>query len=343
MLNIKQCLLSTFQTKIFYNTFCVIVVLCVKFIQIVYKLTLFILFSDSLPPSLLVANFSFNAIMQIDNLAFGNNEKLQVLNMSDSLKFSDSMFSYGIFKSLTNLRHLDLSNSYCRNIPANAFSFLKKLHTLNLKNTYLKTLPLFKTNKNQYVSSLKNISFGTKNQTYSPVKWNNPVLKVLILSNNRRLMLKKIWSESLFPSSLTTLELSGVQFQTINSKVFSNLKKLEILRMNRCYITSIKSKALSGIDSLMEFSAFTNGLRKVPDLPENLMLLNLSNHRIKILTNNSIKHGISNLSKLTSIDLSKGTIKEIYDSTFSEMPMLQSLNLSTNHIYSITETTFKTK
>ena len=256
---------------------------------------------------------------------------------------SESIFDDRTFKPLANLRNLDLSNTYCGSIPRNAFSFLKKLQNLNLKNTYLRKLPFFKAVSKQTVYNSEKASVGIKNETLKRVEWNNPALRVLILSNNRRLKLKQTLLEVLFPPSLVHLDLSGVQLQTINSKVFSNLKNLEVLRLNKCYITSVTSKALSGLDSLVEFSAFTNGLRKVPGLPKNLRVLNLSNHRITALTNSSIKPGISNLSKLTSIDLSLGAIKEVYDSTFSEMSMLETLNLSTNHIYTITKTTFKTK
>ena len=267
-----------------------------------------------------------------------------MLNVSNNLATSsESIFDDRTFKPMVNLRNLDLSNTYCGSIPRNAFSFLKKLQKLNLRNTYLRKLPLFKAASKQTASSLEDASIEIENETLSRAEWNNPVLQVLILSNNRRLKLKQTLSEVSFPPSLVHLDLSGVQFPTINSKVFSNLNSLEVLRLNKCYVTSITSKALSGLDSLVEFSAFTNGLRKVPSLPKNLRALNLSNHRITTLTNSSIKPGISDLGKLTSIDLSLGAIKEIHDSTFSEMSKLETLNLSMNHICTITKTTFITK
>lgn len=223
-----------------------------------------------------------------------------------------------------------------------AFDLIPDLMNLSLVGTNLASIP-------QAVFSLKNLR--TLNMTGTLMPWNSTSLfcgdhcnlsstaKEVILAGSciRRLPNRAFCA---FPA-VRFLDLNSCSIEELEGTPFTCLDDLRELNMENNKITWIGTQAFKGLRDLSVLSLKKNFIATFPDgtLFQNLVALSslsLSYNRIcklTILTDGKVF--------VRSLDLSNNLVSNWTPPFFSSMKNLQSLNLTSNILYTIEDDMFK--
>lgn len=248
-------------------------------------------------PKLEELDLSMNEIMTISPGAFNGLGELTYLNLSHNRLSSID----GIFSSLVNLQRLDLSVNFLKELPANAFSNQSALTYLKMDGNPLKNL---------YSSSFRGLLrvkelrarecslFQVDKDVFALM----PLLMTVDLGQNRL-------SDSPPALALSTnrylknIFLDNNEIQALHAENFAGLH-LQLLDLSYNRISKIDEEAFKRAS-----------LRQV-DLSFNL-ILSVSRPTLKPLAN-----------YLTHLNLSGNPLRHLADGLFSDLQMLELVNLS---------------
>ena len=132
------------------------------------------------------------------------------------------------------------------------------------------------------------------------------------------------------PATTLKLDLSDNDIDTVPTRAFFKLSKLEILDLNNNKIHSVLSLAFYGLHNLKVLSLGYNRIHTLENntLPSTLETLNLQANQIKRIGPNDI----SNLGSLKVLFLSKNGIVEISHGAFDGLGKLKFLDLDDNKL-----------
>lgn len=283
-------------------------------------------------------------MIQFSEDHFKTNYALTNLLLNDNLASSSVSFSPQTFNSLISLEYLDLSNTYCRSIPSDAFENLANLTTLLMQSSYVKEMPWF--SRKMHMRSMKlpkqNKRSAETPALLSPVAgptsaWYNPKLQYLDVSSNA-ISLESLPNKCL-PPSLRHLDMSYTRGQSITNDTFSNLSKLKKLELLHSNIKNLAEGAFDGMKKLSYVSISFNPFNDEPVFPIATTEINMTHHHVRGLTSARL----GRLINLNSIDFSNGEITTVEPRVFEHMASLKSLNLTRNVLSRIGNETFVIK
>ncbi|GAB6024503.1 defense response [Chamberlinius hualienensis] len=263
-----------------------------------------------------------NNLSNLTNGLFDNKRWLEGLE----LQHNKINFTKGTFRSLTNLKHLDLSFNHIGKLPADMFNSSKALRKLILSNNNISVLPA-----NLFNGLIK--------------------LECLYLENNRLTTL----TENVFNdlNKLQVLDLSNNQISQIPIGIFIYLLNLKKLLLSDNNIRCIPDGAVNYLKKESN-GQLNNGLSKLIylDLSNNLIeeihynsLTNLKNVQTILLSKNRINslpiYLFSSQKALVKLDLQSNRMHFISKKLFSQLINLHHLNLSNNQINNIEDDALK--
>ena len=242
-----------------------------------------------------------------------------------------------MFKYLSKLSNLDMSNNDITYLPINIFAPLNRLKQLVLSGNHLKVFS-------------------------SELLWPLRHLKVLNIGNNFHVNLT-LGKEFVNMTCLKTIILSGIKLTSLNNATFRHLRFCPIheIGLKRCSLRSISSDAFRplrnltllrlGVNALNDsvlHSAFY-GLQGAPLHQLDLNAVNLSSYSKTLfeglndsrITSVSLAHSLipsikrgvfRNLREVIKLDMSSNKIATIEDHSFVGLGKLSNLNLGQNKI-----------
>ncbi|KAJ7313969.1 hypothetical protein JRQ81_005812 [Phrynocephalus forsythii] len=325
------------------------------------------------------------AFSMFQNLEFLSLDKCKVLKLSSSawgeqmqlrtliLKRNGiSQLEDDGFSKLKNLSYLDLSKNRLTNLLQKQFFGMAALRTLILQGCQITavTRDTFHYARKMEFLDLRDNSMKLIKDRAFLLKH----LKTLLLSGNKILTIKKRGFLSL--SSLTYLSLAHNSLYKLSWKIFSFLKKLEVLDLSHNRLLTYNKyeypSPFAGLSSLRKLDLSF----QIPDLSispsakwfrglENLQYLSLKGNTDILLFNLSLR----NLTSLESLDLSEiqppktgswkphqslfqglnklrqlwiedSAIKDLPEMVFSDLGSLEELSLSENDLRNISKKVF---
>ncbi|XP_053324924.1 podocan [Spea bombifrons] len=258
--------------------------------------------------------------------------------------------SNDVLTQIRNLEYLLLHNNKlrARGIHPDAFSGLKKLHTVHMYNNMLEKVPAGLPRRvktlmllHNQISSISKNDFATTyfledlNLSYNKIMSSTVhrdafrklrLLKTLELSGNS---LKSVPHG--LPKNLEILKLKENEISTIPHDTLAGMTKLKELYLsnNKLKINSIYTGAWAELSSLQLLDLSGNQLSYVPpDLPESLEYLYLQNNRIVTVSDNAFE-STPNIKRifLRFNLLTPGTVKE---TAFHGLDKLQVLDIESH-------------
>lgn len=235
-----------------------------------------------------------------------------------------------LFKYITELRIVDLSNNYIRSLPENLFfddglekldlsyNWLIKIPVNAMSNVAALTLCYLDLSHNQ-IATIHNVDLSTKFRVRSP-RGKNPSPRIIL---------------SLIFQSLSYLDLSDNHLLRLEDAAFATLPRLSTLILSNNAALEVTGKVFIGLEnSLMDLQIDKVSLMTFPDLPFTfLKRLSISHNELP-----SIPPDLAlNVSSLRHLDLSYNDLSAVPLITHS-LPQLKSLNLAGNPISTLTNT-----
>ena len=291
-----------------------------------------------------------------------------VLDSVISLDFSGQNIDHitgHLFRALTSLESLNLSNNIIRILYANAFtrstslgdldddlSKKEQIHLIDNDMSItglvnLKDLDL----SNNLISRLSALAFSKLFKLEDLNLSNNKIrslpasvfsdlveLEDLNLNNNEIRSL----SVSLFNnlSELETLDVSNNKIRSLSATVFSTLSKLEELNISHNGIRSLSATVFSNLSALKELGISDNQIASLPtdvfSSLTNLEYLWLHNNNLTSVTANAF----ANLTNLKGLALDGNEVAALSASAFSNLTSLEYLWLSVDTVTSMSATLF---
>ncbi|XP_034933907.1 chaoptin [Chelonus insularis] len=274
-------------------------------------------------PKLVTVSLAYNRISTMDkgtfrsltSLRFLNLEfnALTVLDLDAIMETGGSEFALNVsFNSISvinfelgliNLTSLDLGYNNLTQLPAEIFTGMPNLKTLDLRSNYLTFL-----------------HSGT---------FNLDRLETLNLQDNRLGVLRQQAFRG--TSSLQQLDLSGNSLSQLSTEQFRNLRNLRILNLSRNHIRSLSRNVFEGTRiELLDLSS--NRISIVPssaflEVGYTLRDLNLAENFIEHLDSSTFS-----TSQLINLNLASNRLTILPDNSFESLTKLLSLNLSQNHL-----------
>jgi Leucine-rich repeat (LRR) protein len=291
--------------------------------------------------SLLILSLKNNSISMLESDSFCNLFTLRSLDLSYNRLSNLEEVSPALSK-LASLQSLDLSYNSIANISSSsAFGTLPTLFDINLSRNGLSYIHPYALNGLLQLLSL-NLS-GNALHSIDFDAWKGLVsLQVLDLSYNSLTRIENR-TNSMFEDllSLQRLSLSGnrLSFLTSKSLPFSPWVpyKVNFVDLSHNHLESISTS--SGFHAVQELLLHHNHIRSVvPGIFGNmsaLKVLDLSNNRIASLPLGAFSVlNASDHSTIERLNLSHNYIASIEEKELSLLPALQSLDLSSNRLYS---------
>ena len=281
------------------------------------------------------------------------------LECSDALFFQSSLNS-GSFRSLSELKDLEIEFCKIGNLSSGAFAGLRDLRNLSVRthNTDWSSMALevHQHAFNEDMGRLERLDLSQNNI------WNMPdgvicplhSLEHLNLTNNRIRSISgfqfgaTVASANLSPSqrcggNLKVFDLSNNSVETLPPSALSGLTRLQYLSLEGNGMTVLADRALEGLVALKMLNLANNKLSTLP--PElfadtkDLHQLHLQNNSINVLAPGLL----GDLSQLVALDLSSNelTSEWVNANTFTGLLRLIVLNLSHNRINKLDSAVFR--
>ena len=237
-----------------------------------------------------------------------------------------------ILAYLPQLKSINLSNNFIKNLPTELFNQLPELQKLNLAHNQIEIIPEFMA-PNQLVHLNLSNNHIQEIPTYSLDQLAN--LQTLNLADN---YLSKISSNNFTRlNNLQSLYLSANQISEISENAFINLQNLHTLTLDNNQIQNIKTNNFNGLKNLLQLDLSYNKIEIIPPLAfnelNNLQVLNLRNGKLKELS----AKAFFGLNSLKELELKYNSIESIDNTAFKALPTLKMLNLANNNIEQLPE------
>ncbi len=279
----------------------------------------------SATPNLLSLVLGNNTLGTIDIDVFANLTKLQTLNMSGN-NLDENWIRPGIFDGLHSLVVLDLSGNHIARLDQGLLDDLAALQVLNLGHNKIHTIVSnsFLNQANLHILNLRHNQLeSVQRQTLTGLS----LLNTLLLDRNK---IHTLHSASLRNcTALTSLGLSHNFLTQTPEAVHSS--SLQLLDISSNLLGVLKRESLQGMPKLKTLNLGNNELsrigegafKEVPGLEE----LDLSQNKFMSLERDTLK----DLKQLKALDLSRNQLEDV-NGLFTQQSVLESLNLSSNHL-----------
>lgn len=257
-------------------------------------------FPDQIPANTTFLNFASCGIKELDRKAFAKFNRVQQL----CLEWNNiTKINSEIFKLMTALRRLDISNNLITDVHKRAFTGLSKLSGLILMSNKIVELN------------------GALSRTHE--------LTFLNLADNKLTEINK--EEFAKLTKLKFLDLGSNLITTIHPKAFENLKQLRYLILQNNKIISLGDLSFSSrLLSLVDFSK--NALIRMPrGLPESVTDFRAGRNKIESIE----KDDISNMTRLRLLTLNDNSIAQIHNDVFKDARNLKEIWLTSNKLTSL--------
>ncbi|XP_056138331.1 leucine-rich repeat-containing G-protein coupled receptor 5-like [Lampris incognitus] len=294
-------------------------------------------------------------MLQNNHLSQAPSAALQELKSLQSLHLDANFITYlpaASFKGLPSLRHLWLDDNALTEVPVLALASLPKLQALTLalnKITHipdrafesLRHLVVLHLHDNQIHALGKRCFDGLHSLETLDLSFNRlgtfptairdlPSLRELsLVSNNIGAIPDQVFTGNPY---LETINIQNNPVQFIGESAFQQLTQLQTLSLSGAADISALPD-LTGTNQLESLTITGTCITSIPstfceNLP-NLQHLDLSHNQIQSLPS------FSSCQKIRKIDLGHNAIHEVWSSTFPEMRELRSLDLTSNHLSSL--------
>ncbi|XP_066280315.1 toll-like receptor 13 [Branchiostoma lanceolatum] len=293
-----------------------------------------------------VLSLGHNPIQKLSVRAFAGCDNLQELGLD---KWGLGQIPSSNFEPLANLTRLNLASNLIRDVQDRAFMSLPKLRILQMHANRIETVA-----KDAFygLHYLEDLNLGANNIRYIPseaFRILSPSLKKLDLSANRHL---KTISPNLFHRlhQLTDLKLNSCYLQTLRNSDFAGLYNLQRLDLSYNLINVIDPDAFHDLWSIKVLNLDNNilGTRESARLSpfRNLTTLTELHYDYQRYTSGIFSDGYIEgltslrLLSLTSLKLVSLESKTNKTSIFKHMTNLRYLQLTQNNIGNLTRDTF---
>lgn len=241
------------------------------------------------------------------------------------------------FGQLTELRHLNLSNSgFSGQIPP-IFSNLTRLVVLDLSNTIYSSLMLENPDLGRLIrnfSRLRELYLDMVNVSANGNDWGSvlssslPNLRVLSLSN--AYLTGPFDSSLLKLRSLSVIRLDGNTFSSPFPEFFADFPDLKVFTISSCNLSGVVTAKLFQIKSLQTIDLSNNRELEgsLPEFPVNGSLQNLMLSYTRFSGN--VSESIGNLRMLSNVDVRSCSFSGPIPSTIRNLNHLVYLDLSIN-------------
>ncbi|XP_020663601.3 uncharacterized protein LOC110086777 [Pogona vitticeps] len=290
---------------------------------------------DDLPGNATVINASLNSIISLPYGSFRHLPALKTLHLSHNKmeKIED-----GAFENLSALQNLNLSCNYLTNLSSDIFQGLDNLTVLLLHNNYLHTIHRDTLNplQNLLKLDLQFNSFGSFEEIVQSLQRLRR-LRQLNLCNNNLTLLK---SELSLPVSLSYLFVCNNSLSRVDGNERQFLKNVKVLDLSFNKISNVSSFATVSLRNLSSLQLKGTGidifqLLNISDLQPHCLdysglQLNKWSQLIELCqylqrSNRSLHHLL----------LQKNNLRNLSSNIFSTCPPIQMLDLSRNHLRSV--------
>lgn len=281
--------------------------------------------------SLSIPGLQFNGLMPSSSFPLLKNANLSTLDMS--FNEINNIPPYG-FKTLTQLRSLEISNCGIRFIHENAFDGLKNLNNLLLTNNYIQSVPRNLPKSLLYLYMTGNQVDVLKTNSFS----NLGSLRRLYLGHNKILTLFQGAFVGLH--NLKDLQLYGNRINTLPKRLFAPLSSLVSLELQENNLKMIQNSTdtFSSMISLEYLNLADNDCSFLPvtlfaKLNKSMQTLKLQGNRLgKYFLDDNEGKLFAGLKQLKFLDLSSNQIHTFPSSLFRDMDSLENLSLRDNWI-----------
>lgn len=244
--------------------------------------------------------------------------------------------SSGSLKSLPNLNDFRIADGNLVNIEEDALSDVQKITFLDLTNNAITNVSVsqFSWNRELEVLGLgRNPLKQIHPKTFSSVK------NLLVLTLDYSGLDDAVW-ESLYPfRQLKDLQLQGNSVTMLNRTVLNGLSSIRNLDLSENMISDLSTEMFQTMTELQFLQFKQNNLMKIKNNTflglQKLVVLYLRGNRIRTIEKGAFSHFAS----LAELDLSNNCLSEI--PSFNNATTLQSLDLSSNHIQSLSSDALK--
>jgi Leucine-rich repeat (LRR) protein len=292
---------------------------------------------------------NFNKITDLEPNMFINMNSLEILYLNN-LVLTDLDRESAVFRGLTKLKTLDLSNNSIVKVRDMVFNELTSLEILNLKSNLIDKLT-----KNTFdglrklkqlflsINALNELTRNTfrslesvedlyiEDNSIDEIEADtfygiSKSLKNLIIPRNRLQFVKNFHFAAL--TELRSLNLASNQISSIQQGSFSNLRKLETLKLDMNSIFHLDPVLFMNLDKLRKLDLSYNLINKLEKemfkYLNQLEELDLNDNIITVLK----PHLFAYLSKLKVLRLARNLINNIDFSCFEKLDQLYMLQLS---------------
>ncbi|XP_050091846.1 toll-like receptor Tollo [Anopheles aquasalis] len=240
-------------------------------------------------PELLEINFDESGVEHLPRYTFEHAKQLQRLTLAGNELTSIGAFVFG---GAERLQSLNVSRNRLKELKVQSFSDVFELNEIDLSYNQLESLPT------------DVFALLTK-------------LKSLFLHHNR---LTQLADGTLRNNLLATLDLSYNRLREFDTSRVMTTEPTEVLRLR---VNSLQTFTIPLITHLIDLSVNNVSvlLRTQPEQPCNVQHLNVSLNRLTNLVN------VTDLSRLTTLDVSFNPLGNLPLTTFLSLPNLIVLNL----------------
>ncbi|XP_053321416.1 leucine-rich repeat-containing G-protein coupled receptor 5 [Spea bombifrons] len=293
-------------------------------------------------------DLSMNNITKLPSSALHN------LHFLEELRLAGNDLTYipkGAFAGLSNLKVLMLQNNQLKQVPAEALQNLRSLQSLRLDANHISYVP---PNCFSGLYSLRHLWLDDNSLAEIPVK----ALEHLSALQAMTLALNKIHHipDHAFRnlSSLVVLHLHNNRIYSLGKKCFDGLHSLETLDLNYNNLVEFPS-AIKALKNLKELGFHSNDIRSIPEQAfignPSLITIHFYDNPIQLVGRSAFQHlpelrtlilnGASQITEfpdltgtthLESLTLTGAQLVHLPDTVCDQLPNLQVLDLSYNHI-----------
>lgn len=302
--------------------------------------------------ALIEVDLSYNKLNAIDTNSFGHHDKLEKVNLShNELTF----MALDAFKGVRNLKFIDLSDNFFREVPGLPFSY--SIKTINLERN-----PIFYLNCPQTNSAMVYLTWSSVLSFYGDGSCDG--LQMNIISDSKfdglstaeanykmycnPYSFKRLYTfiagrnaftnvTILLPyltALVTNLNLSGNYVGGVNSTTFELFDRLMILSLSDTMLSNFDFQVLRNQNyRLKSLDLSNNGLKHIDNLLYLAKFYSLTNLIVAGNRLNNTRELIQNLrSPILKLDLSENYVGSLDATTFERISSLETLKLHNTNL-----------
>lgn len=259
-------------------------------------------------------------------------QRLHTLNFRDNQlnKFSE----HDLYACRTSLRVLDISDNGFESVPNIALKDLSRLKSLNMAYNHLKRIERHEMKNGLEELLSLDLSGNEIDHIEDRAFENLPKLEILRIAYNPIATVEFTW----FPAGcmpLRTLDISGTRIPSDALDVFLQVcRKISSLDVAYAALRNTQPATLNSANDLIALYAIQNNWQSLParfinsTACENLTTAIIARNRIDKIPS----HAFSELPRLQTIDLSGNQVTELKASSFNRLINLANVDLSHNQI-----------